>query len=293
VRELHRIKARWNWFGAVLIGLWIVAAFAMSLRRSVPAEAVGVFTIAVVIHGMINLMHEAVHGNLSRNRRRNDLLGFVFGLPALLNSTAFGVVHRRHHRHVGTAQDPDEITNVSDNPRVQTLLRAMVLLGGAPLMSVRTLWLGRQLGGHSRRRRIVVETAIMGIVAGAVGAAAWTTGCLAEVFRFWLIPWYFAGQLAVVRSLFEHGPAAPTERPVETRTVTSTRLLSLFNVNMNYHLEHHLYPGVPWYELPQLHRLLRRQYEADGNIKVRRSYARLIGEALRGRLPFRRRSPPD
>jgi fatty acid desaturase len=33
--------------------------------------------------------------------------------------------------------------------------------------------------------------------------------------------------------------------------------LVLFPHHVNYHLEHHLYPAVPHYHLPRLHRLLR------------------------------------
>jgi fatty acid desaturase len=32
--------------------------------------------------------------------------------------------------------------------------------------------------------------------------------------------------------------------------------LLLFPHHVNYHLEHHLYPAVPHYHLPRLHRLL-------------------------------------
>ena len=28
-------------------------------------------------------------------------------------------------------------------------------------------------------------------------------------------------------------------------------------MNMQYHLEHHLYPNVPYYNLPRLHELIR------------------------------------
>jgi fatty acid desaturase len=37
-----------------------------------------------------------------------------------------------------------------------------------------------------------------------------------------------------------------------TRTLQSNRLLRFFLWNMNYHSEHHGWPGVPWYRLQQL-----------------------------------------
>ena len=38
----------------------------------------------------------------------------------------------------------------------------------------------------------------------------------------------------------------------------------LFPHHVNYHLEHHLYPAVPHYHLPQLHRLLADKGALDG-----------------------------
>jgi len=32
--------------------------------------------------------------------------------------------------------------------------------------------------------------------------------------------------------------------------------------NENYHLEHHLYPGVPWYRLSEVHAALREELAA-------------------------------
>ena len=42
----------------------------------------------------------------------------------------------------------------------------------------------------------------------------------------------------------------------------------LFPHHVNYHLEHHLYPAVPHYHLPRLHRLLQDK-EALGEAEVR------------------------
>jgi fatty acid desaturase len=35
--------------------------------------------------------------------------------------------------------------------------------------------------------------------------------------------------------------------------------------NLNYHLDHHLFPGVPWYNLPKLHDILQDEYKAAGS----------------------------
>jgi fatty acid desaturase len=47
---------------------------------------------------------------------------------------------------------------------------------------------------------------------------------------------------------------------MHTRTVTSNRVVSILMCNLNYHLEHHTFPGIPWYHLPLLHGLLAPEY---------------------------------
>jgi fatty acid desaturase len=54
----------------------------------------------------------------------------------------------------------------------------------------------------------------------------------------------------------------------------------LFNINLNYHLEHHLFPGVPWYNLPKVHRILLDDYTAAGS-SIYRSYTRFLIDAFR------------
>jgi fatty acid desaturase len=36
-------------------------------------------------------------------------------------------------------------------------------------------------------------------------------------------------------------------------------VMAFFYANMNYHVEHHMYPSVPFYNLPQLSALLRER----------------------------------
>ena len=69
---------------------------------------------------------------------------------------------------------------------------------------------------------------------------------------------------ANLRGWAEHMLTTPGHPLLQTRTVTSTKLLSFLNVNLNYHLEHHLFPAVPWYNLPKVHTLLQDEYEQAG-----------------------------
>ena len=66
-----------------------------------------------------------------------------------------------------------------------------------------------------------------------------------------------------------------------TRTVISNPVNSFFWNNINWHIGHHVYPTVPWYNLVELHRVLEPEIKACGAV-VDKSYMAVYFHALRG-----------
>ena len=54
-----------------------------------------------------------------------------------------------------------------------------------------------------------------------------------------------------------------------TRTYLASPFVSFFYWNMNYHVEHHMYPAIPYYNLPKL----RKAIESDMPIATKGLYA--------------------
>jgi len=48
-----------------------------------------------------------------------------------------------------------------------------------------------------------------------------------------------------------------------TRTLRMNFFLEFLNWNMNYHIEHHINPAIPFYNLPKFNKFLRKKYEKD------------------------------
>ena len=46
---------------------------------------------------------------------------------------------------------------------------------------------------------------------------------------------------------------------VNTRTVILNPILRWLYIKLEYHIEHHMYPQVPWYNLPKLHKIIKNQ----------------------------------
>ena len=88
---------------------------------------------------------------------------------------------------------------------------------------------------------------------------------LTQYAAFWLLPMLTVLQpILRLRAICEHGGVtdfsspltAARSQPHGRRVVNVVGRALLFPHHVNYHLEHHLYPAVPHYHLPRLHRLL-------------------------------------
>lgn len=66
--------------------------------------------------------------------------------------------------------------------------------------------------------------------------------------------------------LAEHGRCPCVANMLEnSRTTFTTRLVCFLAWNMPYHAEHHRYPVVPYYRLPDLHADLRAELKSTAN----------------------------
>ena len=81
---------------------------------------------------------------------------------------------------------------------------------------------------------------------------------------------------------------------LNTRTVYMNFVSRFIYLNMNYHLEHHMYPAVPYYNLPKLHALLKHDLP-EPTSSIWAGYAEMMPilmQQLRGRDVHLERSLP-
>lgn len=282
VRRLHDVRPVYNLVVIVaFIGLWVLTGWTMLTVPSWSVRIAGYCLIGAIIHGLAVMMHEGVHGNLLRRPRIDRWLGFVLGLPGTACFSAYRVEHIAHHRFTRTTQDPDEIRNFSSNRALLSLAFYLWLFGGSlwyflvyvPINALR-------IGSRRDRLAILLEYAIMAGVYAAFGWFAYRRGFAADLVHVWMIPILVALFYGNIRGWAEHMMTLPGHPLTETRTVTSNPVVCFLNLNANYHLEHHLFPAVPWYNLPKVHALFADDFRRAGAFTYR-SYLRFVLDAFR------------
>ncbi len=281
VRRLQIVRPFANLVVLLFPAAWIAAVAIMQRWPAWPVRLVGVVVIGICLQAMGILMHEALHGNLFRRKRLDGWAGFLLAAPSGFSMAAYKVAHLNHHRHTRTERDQDDLSNYT-RTRAQyvALFYSWFVIGTVVYMffvPVKAL----QMASPAARRRILLEYALMLAAYAAVIAFAVRSGHVTWLLWYWLLPAQVATALSNVRTLAEH-PGTHTEGDAlgRTRTVTSNSVVSFLMLNLNYHLEHHLFPAVPWYNLPRLHTLLAPVYQGR-KPEIQRSYLAYVLRSLR------------
>jgi fatty acid desaturase len=103
---------------------------------------------------------------------------------------------------------------------------------------------------------------------------------LGKTLEVWLVPVYIFAVFNLIRFIAEHYEIPWNQGQLAgSRTVTSNPLHSFFWNNINWHIGHHIYLTVPWYNLIELHDLMKSAIAAEGAI-VEKSYTGVFLRAL-------------
>jgi fatty acid desaturase len=209
--------------------------------------------------GLSILMHDGAHGLLHPNRKTNNWLGqWPTGAATGSDLFAYRAYHLTHHKFTQQPEDPDLSLSAPFPTSRDSLRRKFIRdLTGQTFYKQRRAQFAAALRGPSTTGRTVGRFLVLQAILLTISMLVWGW----VPFVLWLAALATTFQLFLrIRNIAEHA-CTPTGSgdPFSHARTTYAGLIARATVApywVNYHSEHHLFMGVPCYNLATTHRLL-------------------------------------
>ena len=267
LRTLHRKQAARHLLVAArqfaLLGLCLWGAIRFTEPWIwIPLAVVQGFTV----FNFTVLLHEALHHLIFEKRRpaMEQALAYLYAVPSGISASQFTRWHLDHHAELGsdTADPKRHHLSPKRNARWFKLLYCTPALFPIYFRAARkeTATYPAPLQVTIRRERLVSIAAHLLVL-----AAIWWLFGGAAALRAYIVPVFFVFPIAfTLNRLGQHYDIDPGDPAKWGTLMRGNWFWDLVFINSNYHLEHHYFPGVPFYNLPALQRALVPFYERKG-----------------------------
>jgi fatty acid desaturase len=236
-----------------------------------PATAALVFVHGTFFAFQINAVHELGHNTVFRAKTVNQFFMQVFAFLGWINPYLFFASHQRHH--YATLHPPEDLEVVlpmeTDWSKVWRWtfinLKGPWAVAAFHIRIVRGHYVGEwELHlfpeGEPEKRRIPRRWALFVLLGHA------TILAVSLALHWWMVPVvvtlapYYGAWLHFLCNQTQHIGLSNNVEDYRLccRTFLPNPFVRFLYWQMNYHIEHHMYVGVPCYYLGRLHRLIEK-----------------------------------
>jgi fatty acid desaturase len=214
--------------------------------------------------------HECGHGTAFRTAWMNNAVYQIASFMMIRNPVTWRWSHARHHTDtIIVGRDP-EIALMRPPVLAKTIanffgifdalsgLKAMLINATGRLQPDETTFIP-----DSEQHKVVRIARIWVGIYAATLALSVATGSILPLMVVGL-PRLYGAWHHVMTGLLQHGGLADnvTDHRLNSRTVYMNRISRFIYWNMNYHIEHHMFPMVPYHRLPPLHERIKHDLPA-------------------------------
>ncbi|MEM7320562.1 MAG: fatty acid desaturase family protein [Pseudomonadota bacterium] len=241
--------------------------------------------------------HECGHGTAFRTRWMNDVVYHIASFQIMRNPVNWRWSHARHHTDtIIVGRDPE----IAWMHPVSLVLKALAFVGVVDTWDALKVLARNAMGSLSAEERDYipesewpkavfwarVHMSIYGLVIVATLALLGAGMGWKAAIPILLIGgprvygcWHF-----VMTGLLQHGGLAENvvDHRLNSRTLYMNPVSRWLYWNMNYHVEHHMFPMVPYYALPDLHEQIKDDLPAP-NTSIWDAYSEMMGSVMRQR----------
>ncbi|MCC7482333.1 MAG: fatty acid desaturase family protein [Hyphomicrobiales bacterium] len=230
--------------------------------------AVPFFAIYGILYGSCgdSRWHECGHGTAFRTSWMNTAVYHVASFLILRNGTLWRWSHTRHHSDtIIVGRDP-EIT-VERPPNLTGAILDLLYLrtGFGELGRMLRHVVGsmspaeKDFVPESEQWKVFLEARIQFSILLATTLSSFYFGSILPLMFIGLPTFYGAWMDLVLFGYTQHAGLAEdvTDHRLNSRTVYLNPVFRFIYWNMNYHVEHHMFPMVPYHALPRLHAIIK------------------------------------
>ena len=264
---LKPLSGRMAWrtvvhFYAVLVGIAAVDALTlsglMSYWAAVPINA-------FLIYLIFTPLHEAVHENIlprdGKMRWPETLIGHISGFVLLAPYPGFRALHLHHHQHTNDpVEDPDYF--VRSNNYLMAIVKCMAI---QPIY----IWHLWKIARTPVIMRAFIEEMIYVGSYIAIIAAAYALGHGNELMLLWILPGYIG--VVMCPAIFDwpvHHPHTERGRYTDSAILLFPKpirpVVDFIFCGHAYHLMHHMYPRIPYYDYGTAYYALQHELASVG-----------------------------
>lgn len=245
---------------------------------------------ATRLHALGVITHDICHHTMFKNRKFELFIGnLLCSLPMLLSVTRYSYHHNRHHQYLQTEKDPDWtgrnkidgwITPKPKNEIKKILLQDFLGIREKEHLIPFLQW--TPLVGFFSDKKDDIRCPLTNIDRFATVIFLSMIGSVIALYSIKpLIVWFgamaFLKPIMRMRAISEHVPVEMQSNDIKAKLFHSFSINPLlierlfFPKNIHFHLEHHLFPTIPYYNLKKLHNILIQKkvfqenaYQLDG-----------------------------
>ena len=247
--------------------------------------------------------HECGHGTAFKTRWMNQVVYQIASFCMVRDPYCWKYSHARHH---------SDTIIVGRDPEIAIMRPVKVIKLIANFVGLIDMWDGmRRMIHHAFGRILPDEAAYMEPIFYTKTirtARIWVliyaaTLITAVVWQTWVpllligLPRLYGCWHMTMCGWLQHGGLADNvlDHRLNCRTVYMNPISRFIYWNMNYHVEHHMFPLVPYYKLPQLHQICAHDFPA-ANTSIFSAYQEMLPALLKQRFNpdfYLRRSLPQ
>lgn len=226
--------------------------------------------------------HECGHGTAFRTPWMNNWVYQISSFMIMRNAATWRWSHARHHSETYLVGRDPEIAIMRPPEMARLILN---FFGIVDVVKFVPTLLRNAVSGPTAEERTFVPASEWSKVAFvarvhlaiylATGALAVATGSILPLMVVGL-PRLYGAWHHVMTGLLQHGGLADNviDHRLNSRTVYMNPVSRFIYWNMNYHVEHHMFPMVPYHALPRLHEVIRHDLPAP-NRSITEAFAEM------------------